>query len=548
MNRFFSLVVTLMASAAMWATVPVTYYSSINGKAGAELKEAVRKVIYPHTEVSSYSALPSYFEKTDVYPQSKRWWDMYSDIPLYAPSFKGLNREHSFPKSWWGGSTSTPAYVDLNHLYPSEAAANQAKSNYPLGVVLTAKFDNGVTKVGYPVSGQGGGASQVFEPDDEYKGDFARTYFYMATCYSNLTWKITYMVQNNQYPTFTPWAQELLLKWSRQDPVSQKEIDRNDKIYQIQNNRNPFIDFPQLSEYIWGNKVGEKFTVSDTPEPPAGDPEIITPQNGMTLDFTDVAIGGKTTSKLFFKTKDFSSDVNVTISGANRAYFTPDSRRISHSLSNGEDGYWLTVTYEPAQLGEHEANLVVYGDQIVGSFTVKLRGACFPIPSLEAPVALAASNIEDDSYLASWAEPKGDTPVDYYVVTHTRYKDGDFQVQELLAEEESLEIEGFSQGDYDTYSVQAVRLGYRSPSSNTITVQHSGIAPIEQMSQIGVKIYEGLLVLMSSTHQEVSIYDMTGRQIIVMPVSQGYNELRLAPGAYIITSDASPKPLKVLVK
>ncbi|MDE6831764.1 MAG: endonuclease, partial [Muribaculaceae bacterium] len=159
---FLSMAVSLTAISAS-AEIPSGYYSNANGKKGAELKTALSNLIYNHTEVSSYSALPQYFQRTDVYPESNRWWDMYSDIPLYAPSFKGLNREHSFPKSWWGGSTTTPAYVDLNHLYPSEAAANMAKSNYPLGTVSTSKFDNGVVKVGYAVTGQGGGAAQVFE-------------------------------------------------------------------------------------------------------------------------------------------------------------------------------------------------------------------------------------------------------------------------------------------------------------------------------------------------------------------------------------------------
>ena len=256
--RFFSLFLAA-AAFSVSAEVPTAYYSRLDGKSGEELKTTAFQIINPHSTISSYSDLPQYFMRTDLYPETMQWWDMYSDIPLYAPSFKGLNREHAFPKSWWGGSTDTPAYIDLNHLYPSEARANQAKSNYPLGVVQTAKFDNGITTVGYAVSGQGGGAAQVFEPDDEYKGDFARTYFYMVTCYQNLTWKYTYMVQNNTYPTLNAWALDLLLKWHREDPVSQKEIERNETIYGIQNNRNPFIDFPDLAEYIWGDKVGEPF-------------------------------------------------------------------------------------------------------------------------------------------------------------------------------------------------------------------------------------------------------------------------------------------------
>ena len=195
-----SLVLAVLAPAAH-AVAPDGYYESLEGKSSGELKTAIHDLIANFKLISSYNALPQYFAVTDVYPElqngRKRWWDMYSDIPLYAPSFSGLNREHSFPKSWWGGSTSVSAYVDLNHLYPSEMDANMAKSNYPLGEVDRSEhitFQNGVSTVGYPVLGQGGGASRVFEPDDEYKGDFARTYFYMATCYQDLTWKYTFMV------------------------------------------------------------------------------------------------------------------------------------------------------------------------------------------------------------------------------------------------------------------------------------------------------------------------------------------------------------------
>ena len=72
--------------------IPAGYYNALDGKSEAELKTAVFNIINPHTLISSYSNLPRYFEKTDVYPQSSRWWDMYSDIPLYAPKFSGLNR------------------------------------------------------------------------------------------------------------------------------------------------------------------------------------------------------------------------------------------------------------------------------------------------------------------------------------------------------------------------------------------------------------------------------------------------------------------------
>ncbi len=542
--RFFSLFLAA-AAFSVSAEVPTAYYSRLDGKSGEELKTTAFQIINPHSTISSYSDLPQYFMRTDLYPETMQWWDMYSDIPLYAPSFKGLNREHAFPKSWWGGSTDTPAYIDLNHLYPSEARANQAKSNYPLGVVQTAKFDNGITTVGYAVSGQGGGAAQVFEPDDEYKGDFARTYFYMVTCYQNLTWKYTYMVQNNTYPTLNAWALDLLLKWHREDPVSQKEIERNETIYGIQNNRNPFIDFPDLAEYIWGDKVGEPFKVTGSSEP-VGDPVMITPTNGMSLDFPDVAVGGESTAKLFFHTQNFTKDISVTVSGTNRSFFTPDDRSISCKVTNTDNGYWLNIKYKPTTTGEHEGRLVVYDGNITGSFWVDLRGKCYDVPVLTAPTALPASDITETSYLASWEVPE-DEVVDYFVVTRTRYVSGAATVEELLTEENVLEIENFDKSDRESYAVQSVRLGYRSPMSNIVNVDRSGINDISADMPLAVESYPGVVrFVCSGDHTGARLYDISGHLVMTLPVITPGMEISLPAGAYILVTDSHPAPVKLI--
>lgn len=542
--RFFSLFLAA-AAFSVSAEIPTAYYSRLDGKSGENLKTAAFEVINPHSTVSSYSDLPKYFMRTDLYPESERWWDMYSDIPLYAPSFKGLNREHAFPKSWWGGSTDIPAYVDLNHLYPSEARANQAKSNYPLGMVQTPKFDNGITLVGYAVSGQGGGAAQVFEPDDEYKGDFARTYFYMVTCYQNLTWKYTYMVQNNTYPTLNSWALDLLLKWHREDPVSQKEIERNETIYGIQNNRNPFIDFPDLAEYIWGNKVGEPFKVTGSSEP-VGDPVMITPTNGMFLDFPDVAVGGESSAKLFFHTQNFTKDISVTVSGTNRSFFTPDDRSISYKVTNTDNGYWLNIKYKPTTTGEHEGRLVVYDGNITGSFWVDLRGKCYDVPVLTAPTALPASDITETSYLASWEVPEEEV-IDYFVVTRTRYVNGAATVEELLAEENFLEIENFDKSDRESYAVQSVRLGYRSPMSNIVNVDRSGINDISADMPLAVESYPGVVrFICSGDHTGARLYDISGHLVMTLPVITPGMEISLPAGAYILVTDSHPAPVKLI--
>lgn len=111
----------------------------------------------------------------------------------------------------------------------------------------------------------------VFEPKDEYKGDFARAYFYMATCYGDeLTWRLDnkdvgskYAMRNDSYLEFRDWEIEVLITWHRQDPVSEKETKRMDAVSDFQHNRNPFIDYPDLAEYIWGNKKGTSVNLAE---------------------------------------------------------------------------------------------------------------------------------------------------------------------------------------------------------------------------------------------------------------------------------------------
>ncbi|MBD5415845.1 MAG: ribonuclease [Bacteroides sp.] len=539
--------------------IPRGYYNAIDGKSEAELKTALFNVINPHTLISSYSNLPQYFQVTDVYPQSSRWWDMYSDIPLYAPSFRGLNREHSFPKSWWGGSTETPAYIDLNHLYPSEAAANMAKSNYPLGTVDRTKplnFENGVTTVGIAVSGQGGGANLVFEPADEYKGDFARTYFYMVTCYQNLTWKYLFMVDNNTYPTLNNWSRKLLLEWNEQDPVSQKEIDRNEAVYSYQNNRNPFIDFPELAEYIWGDYRGQAFVLSEHLDGNynPGTPELINPSQGSVLEFGEVALGSTLTARLLVHGENLTQGTslrlriydNAETNGA--AHFAIDGSNqgtVSASVANSPQGQWVTVSYTPRELGQHTTRLVISGAGIEGSVGVGLRGECLPVPELSAPVAEAASNVTATSYTANWSSPANEV-VDYWVVNRTKYIGSGAETEQLLAEEPSLTITDFCGSE--SYTVQSVRLGYYSPESNAVSVTSAGISAVETNAQLGIsRLPGGLLVTCSEPIAVLRIFAPSGRLIQTVTDVENNSFIELPAGVYIISSPQLAIPLKTIV-
>lgn len=263
-------------------TYPKGYYNSLNGKCGVSLMEAIKQLSAGHKVISYGDNTWNAFKTTDVRTVNgvDYWWDMYSsNLVRVSSGHGGLNIEHSVANSWWDG-TKNDAYKDIVHLNPSDATANNRKSNYPLGEIANVTWDNGVTFVGSPVSGQGGGSSYVYEPTDEYKGDFARVFMYMFTTYKDMTWgtRFTWMYDVSNPLMLKPWAQELLLRWSASDVVSQKELDRNDGIYKEQYNRNPFIDLPDLADHIWGSKKNEPYKVEGLPDIPdvPGDEEVYT--------------------------------------------------------------------------------------------------------------------------------------------------------------------------------------------------------------------------------------------------------------------------------
>lgn len=244
---------------SLFAEEPDGYYQSAYGKSGYALKTALYQII-KSPDVNSYDGLWDAFRNTDADAEGKVW-DMYADCNFsfgsdqcgnYKNECDCYNREHSFPKSWF--DDAKPMYSDLFHLYPTDGKVNGMRGNYPFGEVDNPTWEsNRGCKVGDNVTPGYGG--KVFEPLDEYKGDFARTYFYMATCYEDriANWGSCPICNGTSDQAFDDWVVELLLKWHEQDPVSAKEIDRNDAVYREQGNRNPFIDHPELVEKIWGD-------------------------------------------------------------------------------------------------------------------------------------------------------------------------------------------------------------------------------------------------------------------------------------------------------
>jgi len=257
-----------------------TYYSAAEGKKGEALKTALAGIIYSHTE-RTYANLWTDMQSTDCRSDGKVW-DMYSSATNftwvtdqagnYSAEGDVYNREHSFPKSWF--DDGYPMYTDLYHLYPTDGFVNNKRSNHCFGEVgsITYSSSDDFSKLGTPTSeltNDGCSEDLVFEPNDLYKGDFARTYFYMVTAYESVisSWSGSGMIDNSTYPAFTTWAKNMLMRWAEDDVVSEKETNRIEAVYDIQGNRNPFIDFPGLEEYIWGDFTDVSFSIDNYVNP-----------------------------------------------------------------------------------------------------------------------------------------------------------------------------------------------------------------------------------------------------------------------------------------
>lgn len=390
------LALALASTAVAFAAEPAGYYSTCENKSGAALLSALCKKVRDHTVVS-YNGLWSLYKTSDVYSDGTIW-DMYSTkhwkpnttCGNYTKVGDCYNREHSFPKSWF--NDAKPMYSDAFHLYPTDGKVNNQRSNYPYG-----ECANGTT---LPSSGSvkalgrlgsctfPGYSGTVFEPDDQYKGDFARSYFYMAAAYNDKIagWN-SKMLAGNNYPAFSSWAINLLLKWHREDPVSQKELDRQEVVYGAQHNRNPFIDHPELAEYIWGNKKGQNWSTNIS-----ADPAFLLPTDGSTVDFGVTAVGLARTKAVTVKAEGLKEAISVSVSGAG---FAAGTTSIAADASMTTDGAILTLNYTAPAAG------VAVGTLTLTSGTAKTTVKLTANAMTGLPVG-AATDISDESFIAHW--------------------------------------------------------------------------------------------------------------------------------------------------
>ncbi len=422
MKRTLVLTVCLSLYAALWAasTTPAAgipaYYAAVDGKKGKSLFDQVHTIAKLGYHSIGYDNLNSAaYPQTDVRADGSVW-DMYSNCDFsltkdkcgeYKTECDCYNKEHSIPKSWYGGKKTGPG-CDVFHLVPTDGKVNGMRSNYPYGEVGTASYtsNNGsklgssktITVTGKTIAGDKGitatCSDKVFEPIDEYKGDFARAYFgtmiKWAGDHSAFTEGNGGSIFSGNYTAsgnfgLTKYGVALLLKWHRQDPVSQKEIDRNNGIQATQGNRNPFIDYPYLAEYIWGVHAGEAVDIDQLvhsqderfiPGESDGSYTITTPTltaSTSEVSFAGVAQGQTATQTFTLRGARLTGDITITLAGTNAEAFTVSPAIITAANANGINT--ITVTYMPQQDGSHQAALTIATAE-VETQTINLYGTC----------------------------------------------------------------------------------------------------------------------------------------------------------------------------
>lgn len=266
MKKHIVLILLALVGITAQAQAPAGYYNNANGLTGTELKAALHNIIKGHTVVS-YAGLLDAFAYTDC-DANQKIIDIYSNYHWelddnctsnYHKEGDCWNREHTWPQSWFNEKNGPKS--DLFHVYPTDGYVNNRRSNYPYGEVSNPSYTSGNgSKLGpCTVSGYSG---TVFEPIDEYKGDIARSFFYMSVRYygEDSDWSSSDMTNKSE---IRPWALAMLLAWSDNDPVSAKEMARNNAVYGYQGNRNPFIDNPEYAHMIWDeNWSGASYAIT----------------------------------------------------------------------------------------------------------------------------------------------------------------------------------------------------------------------------------------------------------------------------------------------
>jgi len=339
------------------------------------------------------------------------------------------------------------------------------------------------------------------------------------------------MVDQNVYPTLKTWAKNLLLQWHRQDPVSEKELNRNEAVFKIQNNINPFIDYPQLVEYIWGDSTNYTFALDTV----YSKPQLATPTNDTRIDFGAAISGTTKTRTLYVKGTSLTSSLSVVMDQENDySQFGSAVAKIAKTEAN--QGYNLIMSYHPAVIGSHQGSLSIYDGGIDGSVKVNMNGLSIPVDSLKSPVPLPASAITSGSFSANWNVASF---ADSYCMNLYSYLNG---IRSLVSVTDSIpesgfEITGLDSGTDYSYTLKTRIGNMLSAESNEMPVSLlSGILSASEENGLSVYSSQGKIYVQApSAGEMLEIYNLSGQKVFIS-VSTGFIQTcsDLPNGVYIV--------------
>ncbi len=222
------------------------YYDDVIDLTGEALRLALTNLISTNTNTNYNGAklqMFGYFDNVNGYVRCVYTGQDFAVPQGGMPNQNILNTEHTYAQSWFSPPSSNIKKADLHHLFPTNAQVNSSRGNLPFDWV--ANYSNATTYTSYngyhSYRGMNAQNRLVFEPAVQHKGNVARSLLYF-----NIRYGDPLLQQNvDMIPTF--------LQWHILDPVDNAELQRNQNIYNYQNNRNPFIDHPEFVARIWGN-------------------------------------------------------------------------------------------------------------------------------------------------------------------------------------------------------------------------------------------------------------------------------------------------------
>ena len=455
------------------------YYRKAEGLRGTQLKEALHDLIQPSYVLAYGGGVGKTwtgFWYTDQM-ENMQVRDRYSNVVRYLnpdmSAVSNMNIEHIWANSWWGHIKNN-AYCDLFNLYPADATANGRKSNNPIGIVDgTVSYTNGVTKVGKSSSYRADSLITAWEPADQWKGDFARTYFYMATCYSHMTslWTTTeglLTVDPNSPLLMRPWVYTLMLEWAEADPLDEIEQQRCDAIYEIQGNRNPFVDYPELCYYIWGNKSDEQFYCSEE-----HGAEIFVPAASEEIDFGLHPLSRPFSAKVQVRGRGLNEGASLAVTDE---YFTLDKATLSaNEIHEGTD---VSISVTPTEEGTYTTMLLLEGSGYVQQtpLTVSFVDGIPAYPATDVVCAVSSRRFN-----ANWMNYQPDATYTLNVYT----KDANGQPKTFgtyTTTDTTYQVKNVQASTTYYYKVSIIKDGQPTINSNEVKVEMPEVAPVFSVS------------------------------------------------------------------